>query len=73
VIKAATNKFLRKLPAGSDPEQFALTRDGTKAIISNEDKGTVSIVDLSSGAGATEAAVSEEPEGVAVNPSNGFA
>src|SRR3954471_24212929 len=38
VIDAATKKFLRKLLAGSDPEQFALTRDGTKAIISDEDK-----------------------------------
>ena len=40
----------RILPAGSDPEQFALTQDGSHAVISNEDRGTASIVDLTTGA-----------------------
>ena len=30
VIDAAARKFLKKLPAGSDPEQFALTKEGTR-------------------------------------------
>src|SRR5579859_6222110 len=30
VVDVATRKFLRKLPAGSDPEQFSLNGDGTR-------------------------------------------
>lgn len=71
VIDAATRTVIEKIPAGSDPEEFAITKDGTRAVIANEDLGTVSIVDLSSGKLAGEVKVSDEPEGVAVNPANG--
>src|SRR4051812_3426510 len=37
-------KFTRKLPAGSDPEEFAVSRDGATLYISNEDVGTLSVV-----------------------------
>ena len=46
-------------------------KDGRRAVISNEDKGTASVVDLASGEILGEVKVSEEPEGVAVNPANG--
>src|ERR1043166_7504048 len=49
VVDMRTGKFLRKLPAGSDPEQFALTADGTHLYAANEDVGTVSLMNLSNG------------------------
>jgi DNA-binding beta-propeller fold protein YncE len=69
VIDAAARKFLKKLPAGSDPEQFALTKEGTRAVIANEDKATAVVIDLESGKLTGEVPVSEEPEGVAGEPS----
>jgi YVTN family beta-propeller protein len=57
--------------AGSDPEQFAISRDGKFAFIANEDDASASIVDLESGQSRGKIKVSEEPEGVGVNPSNG--
>ena len=49
VIDPVTRKMIEKIPAGSDPEQFALTKDGTRAVIANEDLGTASIIDLRTG------------------------
>src|ERR1044071_5929626 len=49
VIDPVARKMIEKIPAGSDPEQFAITKDGIRAVIANEDLGTVSIIDLSSG------------------------
>lgn len=71
VIDPAAKKVITKIPAGSDPEQFAITKDGRLAVIANEDQGTASIIDLESGKLAGEVKVAEEPEGVAVNPANG--
>src|ERR1043165_4972452 len=48
VIDPVARKMIEKIPAGSDPEQFAITKDGTRAVIANEDLGTVSIIDLGS-------------------------
>jgi YVTN family beta-propeller protein len=60
-----------KLPANSDPEQFAILKDGRRAVISNEDKAGASVIDLTSGEVLGQVKVSDEPEGVAVNPANG--
>jgi YVTN family beta-propeller protein len=37
VVDLVQGRFLRKIPAGSDPEQFALSADGTRLYVSNED------------------------------------
>src|ERR1017187_4419238 len=34
IVDAANHKFLRKISAGSDPEQFALSQDGRRIYIS---------------------------------------
>lgn len=68
---ATKRAVLRKLPAGSDPEQFAILKDGRRAVISNEDKAGASVIDLTSGEVLGQVKVSEEPEGVAVDPANG--
>ena len=44
VFDVATNKFLRKVPGGSDPEQFAIGKDGI-LYVSNEDDAALSFVD----------------------------
>ena len=71
VIDPVAHKLIDRWHIGSDPEQFAISRDGKFAFIANEDDATASIVDLSSGQSRGRVKVSEEPEGVGVNPANG--
>ena len=66
-IDTVAKRLLGKIPAGSDPEQFAILRDDRRAVISNEDKGTASVVDLKSGEVIGEVKVSDEPEGVGIS------
>lgn len=70
-IDAAQRKMVDRWHVGSDPEQFAISNDGHLAFIANEDEASVSIVDLESGQERGRIKVSEEPEGVGVNPANG--
>jgi len=71
VIDVAARKLIDRWHVGSDPEQFAISRDGKFAFIANEDEASASIVDLDSGQSRGKIKVSDEPEGVGVNPSNG--
>src|SRR5213595_4156192 len=71
VIDSAARKLIDHWHVGSDPEQFAISRDGKFAFIANEDDASASIVDLNSGQPRGKVKVSAEPEGVAVNPTNG--
>ena len=71
VIDPAARKLIDHWHVGSDPEQFAISKDGRFAFIANEDDASASIVDLESGQSRGKIKVSEEPEGVGVNPGNG--
>src|SRR6266542_3770702 len=71
VIDPVAGKLIDRWHVGSDPEQFALSKDGKFAFIANEDDASASIVDLNSGQPRGKVKVSAEPEGVAVNPTNG--
>src|SRR5438067_5157579 len=71
VIDPATRKLIDRWHVGSDPEQFAISKDGKFAFIANEDDASASIIDLDSGQSRGRIKVSEEPEGVGVNPANG--
>ncbi len=68
VIDVATNKLVRTLPAGSDPEQFAVSHDSQRLYIANEDTAELSIVDTQKGAVVKAVTVGKEPEGVALSP-----
>lgn len=68
LVDAVQKKFLRKIPAGSDPEQFCLSTDGKRLYISNEDTGTATVLDAATGNVVTFVPVSREPEGVGVRP-----
>ena len=72
VVDVAAKKVLRKIQVGSDPEQLALSADGTKLFVSNEDVGTASVVDIASGKVEHIIPVSREPEGVTTSPDGKF-
>lgn len=68
IVDAATHKVVQVLHAGSDPEQFALSPDGSKLFVANEDAATMSVVDVKSGAVVGRVPVGREPEGVGITP-----
>jgi hypothetical protein len=49
LVDIASNKFLRKIPAGSDPQQVCLSPDGSKIYIANEGVSTATILSAASG------------------------
>src|SRR5437870_5603115 len=71
VIDVSARKLVDRWHVGSDPEQFAINKDGKLAFIANEDDASIVIVDLDSGQPRGKIKVSEEPEGVGVNPESG--
>jgi len=68
VVDVAQRKLIRKISAGSDPEEFSLSKDGTKLYASNEDVKTASVIDIASGKVQQIIIVGQEPEGVATQP-----
>src|SRR3954447_13766390 len=72
IIDATQNKLVRTLHAGSDPEEFDISKDGKLLFVSNEDAGETSIVDLASGKVMDAFKVGEEPEGVKLTPDGRF-
>src|SRR5689334_23272152 len=72
VFDPAQQKILRKLPGGSDPEQFALSGDGKFMYVANEDAGGVSIVEVAGGKVLATLPTGEEPEGVTLTPDGKF-
>src|SRR3954452_22678719 len=71
VIDPSTRKLIDRWHVGSDPEQFAISKDGKVAFIANEDDASLITIDLQSGQSRGKVKVSAEPEGVGVNPTNG--
>lgn len=68
VIDTATLKLSKLLKSGSDPEQFDLSHDGKQLFIANEDSGTLTVVNVLTGAVEQAVPVGKEPEGVRVTP-----
>ena len=61
-------RFVHKISVGSDPEEFVLSRDGTKFYVANEDVATASVVDIATGRLEQIVPVGREPEGINVTP-----
>ena len=59
---------IRWLPSGADPETLAVSPDGTRIFVSNEDANEASIVDVVSGKILRSLPVGVEPEGVTLSP-----
>jgi YVTN family beta-propeller protein len=68
VLDVATHKLHAKLNAGSDPEEFALSKDGRRIYISNEDTKSASVINIASGKLEHIVPVGQEPEGVTTTP-----
>jgi YVTN family beta-propeller protein len=68
VFDVRENKLLRLIRAGSDPEEFDLSKDGTLLYCSNEDAGLTSVVDIATGQVLASIPVGPEPEGVTTSP-----
>ena len=65
VFDIAQNKIVRTIEGGSDPENFAVSKDGKWIYVSNEDDDGVSFIDLTSGKLVPPTIkTGEEPEGV---------
>lgn len=67
VIDVARRKLTGKLNAGSDPEEFALSKDGSRIYISNEDVKTASVMNVATSKVENTILVGQEPEGVATS------
>lgn len=68
IIDTKSATLIGKLPSGSDPEQLAVSIDGTRIYISNEDSAEMSVINLSGRKIEASYKVGEEPEGVGVSP-----
>src|SRR5262245_64790714 len=49
IVDIATNKLLKVIPGGQDPESFDLSLDGKSVFVSNEETAEMSVLDLESG------------------------
>jgi YVTN family beta-propeller protein len=67
-VDVAQRKFTRKINAGSDPEEFSISKDGTRFYVSNEDVGTASVINIATGKVEHFIKVGQEPEGVSTTP-----
>lgn len=68
VFDVASGKVLRVLRGISDPEQVAVSPDGTTLYVASEDTGRVMFMDANQGAIRSTLVVGGEPEGLAVSP-----
>ncbi len=71
VVDVASRQLTQKLPAGSDPEEFALSADGKHIYISNEDVKTASVMNIATAKVEHIIPVGQEPEGVSTAPDGG--
>jgi YVTN family beta-propeller protein len=68
VVDVAQRKLTGKIAGGSDPEEFSLSKDGTRLYVSNEDVKAASVINIASSKVEHIIAVGQEPEGVATSP-----
>jgi YVTN family beta-propeller protein len=69
VIDLRQLKLVKVLTGGTDPEVVAVSHDGARAFVANEDAGQLSVIDVSNGRVVETFKTGDEPEGVRVNPS----
>ncbi len=68
VVDLGTNRLVRTLNSGQDPETFDLSADDETLYVSNEETAQMTVVDVPSGRIEGKVAVGTEPEGVTVRP-----
>ncbi len=67
-VDADTYQIKRIIHSGTDPEQIAISNDGTRLYVANEDAAQLSVVDLKTGNVIAAVKIGEEPEGVTLRP-----
>ncbi len=72
VVDVETGEVVTVLQGGTDPEQVALNRDGTRLYVANEDAGTASVIDIETGEVLASLEVGGEPEGMSSSPDGRF-
>jgi YVTN family beta-propeller protein len=72
VIDVKSGRLTRVLKGGTDPEQFAISADGKRMFVANEDAGQVTVLDIGSGEVVRTIPVGGEPEGVDRTPDGRF-
>jgi len=68
VVDVTAHKLVGKIAVGSDPEEFSVSKDGTRLYVSNEDVKTASVVNIAAAKVEHIIPVSQEPEGVTTTP-----
>ena len=68
VFDVASLKLVKLIPAGTDPEQLAVSKDGSRLFVANEDAAMASVVELATGRVVASVQVGGEPEGVELRP-----
>jgi YVTN family beta-propeller protein len=68
VVSVGEHRLLRVIKAGSDPEQTAVSKDGTRLFVANEDTGELTVVAIDDGRVLATFKVGDEPEGVDLRP-----
>ena len=68
MVDLATGAMAGMVRAGTDPEQVAVSADGTRLYVANEDAGEASVVDIATGEILAALPVGGEPEGVRISP-----
>jgi YVTN family beta-propeller protein len=68
VVGVKEQKLLRVIRAGSDPEQSAVSKDGARVFVANEDTGELTVVSVDDGHVLATFKVGDEPEGVELRP-----
>jgi YVTN family beta-propeller protein len=68
VVSVRDLKLLRVIPGGSDPEVAAVSADGRRLFVANEDVGEATAIDSADGRVLGTFKVGGEPEGVNIRP-----
>ena len=71
VVDVRKQKLIKVMTSGTDPEELAVSHDGTRVFVANEDAGQLSVIDTGSGQIVDRFKIGDEPEGVTVHPVNG--
>jgi YVTN family beta-propeller protein len=73
VLDRVSGKVVKVLRGVSDPEQIAVSPDGTRLFVASEDTGRMIVLNAVTGAVVARVDVGGEPEGVAVSPDGSLA
>src|SRR5262245_31351624 len=68
IVSVKDLKLERVIRGGSDPEQLAVSADGTHLFVANEDVGEASVINVEDGKVLATFKVGGEPEGVELRP-----